>query len=829
MYCNNQSEDPNRPLFETGFRTGPFAVITSVILIFGGMGQRLDAQLGQNQLEAVELGNGMRIIGRIGSLKEMGATNVSVSSQSTSYGIVLVEDELRDTFFSRFNVANISPFDRQETKFEIWQHVHEGDANNTAVGEIMGIGAFDKFGRRTITTMTSRGPETVLQGITEISPRYVRLEGLVNQGEGREEQWDMRIALNSVPVQVLEDVLHLQIKDRDNANERMRLVDFFAQAQKFSHAERELMAIRRDFPGLRQELEKRSELLSGQVARQMLDEARLRADAGQTGIAGQLIAPLLSRTDLSGAVLADVFQTRDELLAEVAGVDTARQQVIDVATRAFAGNEIAGDIRVVFETVVDEIKGTLRSTNLDRLATFARLADDPQQTDSQKLSLAITGWIVGAGNANDNPGVAQSLVQARTLVAEYLQTTRSDRRTEILAELETQESGAVKYIDLILKHILPPLAPSLSETTSDKPMEINIEFGSPPMKASYLIQLPPEYDPWRNYPCIVTLGASTDSQTTPESQIDWWCGPMLERFGIRNGHASRHGYIVIAPRWTRPSQLSYEYSQKEQAIVLKSLRDAMRRFSIDPDRVFLTGHFDGGTAAWDIGQSHPEHWAGVIPISARAGKYINHTFENGKLHSSWYFINGGRDFISRDLNANVWNKRMLTREYQTIIVLIRGRGAEKFGDELPNLFQWMSVLRRQPAIETFECSTLRPWNNNFWWLELDLNDNPKMVAPEVNWDVATKDDWSVSGERKIEQNTLKVRGIRSNTAAAVWMSPEIVDFAKDIKIENVGRNFSGEVKPSRRIILEDARTRGDRQHAWWARVRYVNSNWTVDE
>ena len=48
------------------------------------------------------------------------------------------------------------------------------------------------------------------------------------------------------------------------------------------------------------------------------------------------------------------------------------------------------------------------------------------------------------------------------------------------------------------------------------------------------------------------------------------------------------------------------------------LRDAMRRFSIDSDRVFLSGHSIGGDAAWDIGLAHPDLWAGVIPIVVRS-------------------------------------------------------------------------------------------------------------------------------------------------------------------------------------------------------------------
>ena len=48
-------------------------------------------------------------------------------------------------------------------------------------------------------------------------------------------------------------------------------------------------------------------------------------------------------------------------------------------------------------------------------------------------------------------------------------------------------------------------------------------------------------------------------------------------------------------------QKSYEFSAREHGAVLYALRDAYRRFSLDTDRVFLTGHSIGGNAAWDIG------------------------------------------------------------------------------------------------------------------------------------------------------------------------------------------------------------------------------------
>ncbi len=789
------------------------------------------AQLRSNEWRAVELTNGMRFIGKLGSLKSMGATNENLSPDSRDFGIILIADELREIFVSRFNIANDnSPYDRQEEKFEINQTVHKGDANSFPVGEILQLGPFDRWGRRTITSMTATGPETTIQGITEVTPRYVKLEGVVNAG-GAQAPWEMYIALNSIRLQTIVDVLHLQIRDPGNADERLRLVDFFAQAGKFNQAENELQGIRRDFPGLDVPLAKKSEVLRGQVVREMLGEVSLRANAGQPEIAGQLLVPLLSRTDLPSAVLVEISDAKKMLDERQAEVERAKTLLQNVAAKTAADPDIEAETKTSLNQAVEEIVSELRQSGIDRLATFVRLADDPDLKDIQKIALAVSGWLAGAGNAIENAGTVQSMVSARSLVTEYLQTDSASRRDEIIHELEKLEAGEVSILDGIIKHILPPLAPDPATITFDKPMEFPITVGKPEREAGYFIQLPPEYDPYRRYPCIVTLGASSDDYTTPVAQIEWWCGKPHEQFGIRSGHASRNGYIVIAPKWTRPGQEAYEYSEIEHAIVLKSLRDAMRRFSIDSDRVFLTGHFEGGTAAWDIGQAHPEHWAGVIPISARADKYLNHTIRNGKFYSSYYFVNGSRDFLSRDMNKNIWNNRIGSKDYQTVVVLYRGRGTEKFGDELSNIFQWMSVIRRGTDVQEFECDTLRTFDNYFWWVEFDLTTNEKMIPPEQDWASSKpgRSSWTIEGKRNVEKNELRIRGSTGGSSAIVWLSPENADFSRDVTIAMQTKSVDLELKPSRRVILEDARLRSDRQHPRWARAVFENNKWQLQE
>ena len=107
----------------------------------------------------------------------------------------------------------------------------------------------------------------------------------------------------------------------------------------------------------------------------------------------------------------------------------------------------------------------------------------------------------------------------------------------------------------------------------------------------------------------------------------------------------RRGYITLAVDWQKPQQYEYEYSLREHEAVLTCLRDATRRFNIDSNRVYLSGHGIGGDATWDLGLAHPDLWAGVLPFVAKFSpikKYIQHYWENAG-YVPFYFVAGEKD------------------------------------------------------------------------------------------------------------------------------------------------------------------------------------------
>jgi predicted esterase len=328
----------------------------------------------------------------------------------------------------------------------------------------------------------------------------------------------------------------------------------------------------------------------------------------------------------------------------------------------------------------------------------------------------------------------------------------------------------------------------------------------------YHVQLPPEYDPYRRYPTVVTLhGAGTSAK----QQIDWWAGTVAAN-GTRPGQAARHGYIVVAVEWAKEGQRQYDYSAPEHHAVLASLRDACRRFAIDTDRVFLSGHSMGGNAAWDIGLAHPDIWAGVIPIVGVSDRYCAHYYQNAKL-LPFYVVAGELDGDKTKRNARDLDRCMIRRYDFTVSEYI-GRGHENFSDEIQRLFDWMGRRKRDFFPREFEVSTMRTWDNFFWWTEVSAFPPRSVVEPN---------EWPPRrGYRAMEikasssGNNIAITSGASNVA--VWLAPELVDFSQPISVRVNGKTLNpGKqrfVEPNIEIILEDTRTRADRLHPFWAKI-----------
>ncbi|GAB6165741.1 peptidase [Thermostilla marina] len=757
--------------------------------------------------EEVVLKNGWVLSGSLGQVTGLVELPKPLSEDGGDIPlIVFVDDELRRTYVAKRQILEIRPGEVNEVleRFTIPQRVKLAGPAIGSVGMPLRVTPFDEYGRRIFTMRGAKGPIDVVQGITEITPKWTRVRGLTHY-------WDMRMATTSIPPETLYRILTGR-NDNPDVDLRKKIARFFIQMQRYEDAVKELKAILED-PTVEDEerdaLRATLRSLQSLAAQRLLGELQMRRQAGQH----RLVFDLLNRfpsENVGGELLQQVRQIVDEYKQqsdEGRRLVTRLEELVDEIPSTGVREELA--------PILAEIKQKLDFDTLPRLATFAQLVDDDTLLAEERVALAVSGWFVGANLAGRRLPVALSLYRVRELVRRYLTAEDALTRSEVLKELEGEEGATPTYVSAVLAHMEPVDAPELSEEAGGY-FVVDVPETVPERANRYLVQLPPEYNPLRKYPTIVTLhGAGT----TAAQQVDWWAGERTEN-GVRLGQAGRHGYIVVAPMWTTEHQSRYDYSLQEHLAVLHAVRDACRRFSIDTDRLFLSGHFMGGDAAWDIGLAHPSMWAGVIPVCGRSDRYCSFYWPNAKL-LPFYVVMGELDGSllkdnSRDLD------RCLRTASPTIVVEYLGRGRENFSDEILRIFDWMGHQQRIAFPQEFEAVTMREWDDRFWYVQIE-GLPPAVATDPALWPPRAPRTMRITGSRPSPtSNKLFVRAGAS--LATVWLSPELVDFEERFSLSINGRTIdSRDVSPSVATILEDVRLRGDRLHPFWAKVEVGTS------
>ncbi len=709
--------------------------------------------------------------------------------------IWLVDDGLRRIYFHGNGMSEAAPVDvgDLERTIEFSQARPLGGKIVAGLGSIFGVSSFNPFGRRTLKIRGPQGPVQVVQGITELNSRYAKLIAL----KGKPNLlWDMRVATSSLDSTTLKAIFQRRVDPKD-LNARLEVVRFFIAAERFDDAKEALQQTINDFPD---EADLRPQLtaLTERQGAQLLSEAETRAEAGQYELARGILNgfPLQVVGRITRIQVEDALKKLDTSRDGAASmVEQLRGQVAELNPAQAAS----------LKPIVDEIAAGLSADTLARLSDYSRLGNSDTLPLENRVALAVAGWLLGSGSGEQNLSVVTSLTKVRDLVAQYLAAPDPGRRAVILDTLRNLEGAEPEYVDRMLP-LLPPSQAWPEGSLNDK---IDGMYTVDTDRAKYIIQLPPEYNPLREYPCIVALH---ESRGKPQDQLAWWAGNYSDETELRRGHASRHGFIVVAPQWARDAQAAYEYTPREHERVLAAMRHAMRRASIDSDRVFIAGHGEGATAAWDIALAHPDLWAGMVSISGFPSKTVPH-YEPNSRHVPMYLVMGELD--GRRANGSILNDYM-SFKHNAMVVMYRGRGREYFYDEIHRLFEWMKLnahRRKEPPRE-IETVTMREGDQFFWWLELgELK--PSTAIDPILWDQAKRIRAAKISASIGAGNQIRVASGPSESFRVLLRPQAGIDLTKTVVIRYRSRTVRLEFDGSLEHMLEDVRQRADRKRAFW--------------
>lgn len=747
----------------------------------------------------IKLRNDLSIEGRSVQLQSMSAAITPSGGEITTYPITMVNTGMLRYYVPTRNVVeanNDAELSKYE-KFKVPQRLGSRAKTLGSVGLFANTTDFNHLGQRSVTINTANGPLVIEQGITEIGPNYMKVEAVGYA-------WEFAIATQSIPTDAVDKMIR-QVTNQQNPEDRFAIARFYVQAKLYIKALTELEAMEREFPALKEKIGENILIVRQQLAQTLIDELDRRKARGQHLLA-YAKAKEFPTENMSASILR---QVRDFLGEYDKAKDNGERIVAQLGeVQAVLAND---ERRGAVEAMRAEVSEQLNFEAMPRLRPFLDAIDNNTKTAEEKLALAYSGWMLGGADATDRLDTTLNLWKARFHMLNYLRCTDEKQRTQILADLLRTENIGPDLVLKLIQHLPAQLETPGIRAGAPYVVDVNQNVGDIPEDTQpirYRVVLPPEYTHHRSYPMVVAMHSV---ERDPDWELRWWAGTVDEPL-----QAQRNGYIVIVPEYVKAGEKTYDYSPMTHYRVIQSIRDACKRFNVDSDRIYLSGHGTGGDAAYDLGMSHPDLFAGVIPIAALIDGLCIRIWKNAKL-LPWYCIAGQLDRDIFERNAKTFNSMMISG-YDIVLAEYVGRGYESYYSEIHRIFDWMELHRRDIFPKDFTIQTMRLNDNRHYWLKSHTLDLP----PPKNANGAALPATAKTTRAEIHDGSDRWTSIAISSAArkhTIWLSPDMLDFEKRVRVTVNGTSkFNGFVESDIGMILEDLRIRGDRQKVFEARI-----------
>jgi pimeloyl-ACP methyl ester carboxylesterase len=688
------------------------------------------------------------------------------------------------------------------------------------IHQILETDPWDEKWNRRIRFRSGDITASVNQHLALLTPQYAKVDAT------NRFAWADYYGINELGPQVVQNLLATnpkfaddpKLKEEERIIRRLRICEFYLQTGWFDLADRDLAKLAKDFPASKAQVDAARDVLKRSRAREMFELIKRIHGAGQYKAVTAALTAFPDK-DASEDTAAE-FRAFKATFDDAAAKYTETRRMLDA---------VAGDLKDAPEGLAQALASVRAELHPDRANRLEAFLGQAQQAERQRkagrspevspgslAALAVTGWLLGGPSSEPKPETALKLWRSRELVLNYLRAEDAGAREKLLLDFKKHKvdfAGLDEFCQLIPQ--LPPEAPEASITGA----AIELKAGDSKAGALYLVKLPREYSHNRQYPVLISLPPSGE--------------PAANSLARLEASSAENGYILVVPRWEKEQGAGYKFSDREHQVVLDVLRDVRRRFQVDSDRVFLFGAgFGGGDMAFDIGLSHPDLFAGVIPMAA-GPLYFSEAYWRSAQYLPFYVITGDR---SGDGNKKVREQfnNWIPRGFNSVWVQYKGRGVEWFGGELPAIFEWMREKKRAFPLRQLgqsgmgsplgtEFLSMRDCDNRFYWLTIDDILSKRHNSVE-NWNSRVEPvRLSARIDPAANQISVNAEGVRQLT---IWLGrngkgENMIDFDKPVKV--LGRQLnllrtSRPVVPSLEVLLNDLIDRGDRQRLFLAKI-----------
>ena len=772
-----------------------------VVLLWLGIASAADAQ--PRRLKdlpgAVRLKNGLILNGLCGN-----ASTIAPLQQDQGLELRRIEQQVRTYFVSTRQCGAVIP-DNQvlpRLNFDIPQRRSGAKPMQYLIG-LHNQTPFDVQGRSKIELTTAGGKQEISVGITAINSQFATVTGLSHR-------WEYWVSMSQLPGSILYAgndqpcLLRMANGFSDGANQ-LNMAQMLLDAEKYIAARALIEDITTEFPDLKQQADRLIQDWNDAVGQRVVDELGVLMESGKHHAARKYARQWPEEN------LAAVVQVRANAINRQLEEDARRVKNITLSIGSTLKEiEDPNGYRDA-KGVWDELNREINPNTLARFGPFELFSLDDSTRAESRLALAVTGWMLGAENAFDDFIEAVGLVKIRHLLVDYLLTTTEEtaERIRIVESIRQQEGFSIERVAQLLEHL--PSANPIGIENALTPTVVEVDETT--SSAGCLVQLPAEYSGLRRYPLLVAFprGGQSASDT-----IDWW-----------GTQADRNGYVLMVPQLYSETGPGYGASAAEHTLFVNLLRRIKAGVSVDDDRVFIAGHGVGGEAAMDLASAQPSLFAGVVSLGGRGRRNIQWAAHNS-MTMPWYIVIGTLqpNYYTRMemLLRKLFKRSPVTREYPNVLYTrYRERGFESFAEEVPRLFEWMALHRRQVP-KQIEATIMRSTDTDWSWLSLDqIPQRFACLDSPTNYDARPTDTPGTTPGKlsaRITGNFIRLASLP--TGGYIRLSPQLpdIDLQKPITMRIGSRSESIDFEPSVRDLLSDFYLHRDRSRFCYMKVPF---------
>ena len=401
---------------------------------------------------------------------------------------------------------------------------------------------------------TASGVLTMEQRIIALTPYQMQIQ---SQGY----RYDIHYLTREFTPDAIRSLMHNYMKEqksykgRSELEKRLDVAKFLHQAGWHWEADKDLEALEETYFDQKEKITPLREATRAAIANLLVDDLEKAHKVGQHQKARELIEQY-TKDGLSSIVSDRHKLTSQEIRSKYEGL---KEKVDETRKALLALPKYTTTDQSFWEKAAEEIAAGLNEDTLARVESFLQYAQQfkrdvtekrkPSQSAEEVLSLALSGWLQGNFAAEPDQKLARQLWAARDMVLAYVKATDLRDRAKILTSVSKADEVHMDQLARMIQMLPPPLPPEKTTSTVET-REIGLHDSN---GGSYLVQLPPEYHPYRSYPVVVLLHGSRE-----EAKV------MIGRF---SDLAARNGFILAAPIWSKGFKATYGYTDREHLIV----------------------------------------------------------------------------------------------------------------------------------------------------------------------------------------------------------------------------------------------------------------------